>query len=171
MAPAAATSEFYFFCDCPSTADHPTQIFASHGKYLAHKVFHFARRTKASSYVQVFVAFFLSGLVHTRARTDARALHFFLLQAAGVLFEDVVFSCIKRAGLEHRLRAFWWLGYAWVWCWFLYSFPPYWDCMLHTGMFDVGRDLSFLIAPSRLDGLFRLIKVSFFPFYLATFLF
>ena len=158
MAPDAATSESYSFCHCYSATDlYANQKFASHGKYLAHKVFHLVPGTKASSYVQVCVAFLLSGLVHTRARWDGRALHFFLLQAVGIMFEDVVFSCVKMAGLEHRLRAFSWLGYVWVWCWFLYSFPLYWDCMLHTGMFDIGRDLSFLIAPSRSDGLFGLV--------------
>ena len=138
--------------------NHPTQIFASHGKFLAYKVFRLTSGTKASYYVQVCVAFFLSGLIHTRSRSDGGAFYFFLLQAIAIIFEDVVFSWVKRAGLEYRLRSFSWLGYAWVWCWFLYSFPLFWDSMLHTGLFDeVWAGMRNLIAPSHLLGLVQVI--------------
>jgi len=92
-------------------------------------------------------------LLHTRSRSDGRTFHFFILQAIVIIFEDVVFSCVKWTGLEHRLRALSWLGYAWVWCWFLYSFPLFWDGMLHTGVFDEWKDISKLISPSHLLGL------------------
>ena len=96
--------------------------------------------------------------MHTCPRLHGGGLHFFLLQAIAIIFEGVVFSYIKRAGLEHRLRRFRWLGYVWVWCWFFYSLPPYWNCLPHTGMFlNPARNFSLLIAPSYLDGLLGLV--------------
>ena len=135
---------------CLSTADlytynHPTQHFTSHGKYFAHKVFHLISGTKASFYVQICVPFLLSGLIHTCSRLDGGPLYFFLLQAISIIFEDVVFSCVKRAGLEHRLRVFTWLGYGWVWCWMLFSLPFYWVCIPHTGIvLNPARNIIFL---------------------------
>jgi len=95
-------------------------------------------------------------LLHTRSRSDGRACRFFLLQAIAIIFEDMVFSCVKRAGLDHRLRAFSWLGYAWVGCWLSYSFPLLWDHMVYTGLDLLDGEwsgISKLITPSHLLGL------------------
>lgn len=67
------------------------------------------------------------------------------------MVEGLANDLVKKIGLEDRLRRVSWLGYLWVWCWFVYSLHHYWDSMLYSGMFEEGEGLSFLIASSRGD--------------------
>lgn len=129
------------------------RLLTAHGKYIAHNILRLTPSSKSSVYVQVIVAFFLSGLIHTRSRSESGGLQFFLLQSVAIISEDVVFSMAKSMKIDGHLRSVWWLGYLWVWFWFLYSFPYLWDSMLHTGMLEWGKNISFFFLPSRFDWL------------------
>ena len=102
----------------------------------------FPRGTNRSSYSQLYIAFFLSGLLHFAAefliemRMVYRAPKFFLLQAVAITFEDFVIYIAKRAlrrgGIElnpGRPDESWAeavvrvIGYCWVTLWFCSTLP------------------------------------------------
>lgn len=72
------------------------------GRLVANKFFGFPRGTNLSSYTQIYVAFFLSGLLHSSGdfmierRMVSRSFKFFLLQAVAITFEDFVIYTAKR---------------------------------------------------------------------------
>ena len=72
------------------------------GKLVANRFFGFPRGTNLSSYTQVYVAFFLSGLLHSSGdfmiekRMVSRSFKFFLLQAVIITLEDFVIYVAKR---------------------------------------------------------------------------
>ncbi|RDB20664.1 Acetyltransferase sirH [Hypsizygus marmoreus] len=117
---------------------------SAHGKYLAHDILHLTPGHGSSSYVQLYTAFFLSGIIHTRVLADRRPLRFFLFQAVAIMFEDGVIALGKKAGWKGG-RLLRWAGYVWVFCWFLFVIPPWWDSMKESGMFKQTRGFSVLL--------------------------
>jgi hypothetical protein len=121
-------------------------MFTGLGRLVANKVLKFPRGTNRSSYTQLYVAFFLSAVIHASGefmfekRLVYRSFKFFLLQALVVTFEDFVFYAAKRllssrgielkpgradeSWLEAVLRV---LGYCWVTLWFCWTFPMWTD--------------------------------------------
>ncbi|KAF9777635.1 membrane bound O-acyl transferase family-domain-containing protein [Thelephora terrestris] len=116
------------------------------GKLVANKTLKFPRGTKRSSYVQLYLAFFLSGIFHFAGdfmyekRFVSRSFKFFLLQAVAITFEDFVLSLAKRylpqSGIESKLRDAGWswlevvvrvVGYCWVILWFCLTVPVWMD--------------------------------------------
>ena len=116
------------------------------GKLVANKFLKFPRGTNRSSYTQLYVAFFLSGLLHfsgdfaLEKRMVYRSFNFFLLQAIAITFEDLVIyiakGLLRRGGVELKpgkvdeswaeagVRAF---GYCWVTLWFCSTLPIWLD--------------------------------------------
>jgi hypothetical protein len=114
---------------------------SSHGKFFAHRVLHLKRGTNTSSYVQLYTAFFLSGIVHwlgdymLLGHWGGYGLRFFMLQAVAIMCEDgVIAFASKVVGVNGRGRL---LGYFWVLMWFAYSAPAWMDPMVEGGMNDV----------------------------------
>ncbi|KAI1786758.1 membrane bound O-acyl transferase family-domain-containing protein [Ganoderma leucocontextum] len=102
----------------------------------------FKKGSNASSYTQLYTAFFLSGLFHCFGDLAVgagfgKSMPFFLANAAAITFEDAVIAVARHLGVgshhestaktqgkekEGPLRR--WvriLGYAWVFVWFSYS--------------------------------------------------
>ena len=116
------------------------------GRLVANKLFKFPRGTSRSFYTQLYVAFFLSAVVHFSGefmferRLVYRSFKFFLLQAVAITFEDFVIyigKCLLlRRGIELRpgktdgswaevmLRI---VGYCWVILWFCLTLPIWAD--------------------------------------------
>jgi small neutral amino acid transporter SnatA (MarC family) len=80
------------------------------------------------------------------APSDAGALRFFVSQAVGITFEDIVIALAARAGLRNPNRLFKCLGYVWVYCWFAYSLSPWIDSFVTSGG---GMTLSLIMGLSR----------------------
>lgn len=121
-------------------------MFSTHGKFLARRVFKLPPGGNLSSYTQLYIAFLLSGLVHIPP-SNGGALQFFLMQAVAITFEDGVISLAARAGLKHSNRWLRRLGYLWVYCWFVYSLPPWVDFLMSLGLFEHGgMKLSFILG-------------------------
>ena len=121
-------------------------MFAGLGKLVANKFLKFPRGTNRSSYAQLYIAFFLSGLLHfagdfmIEKRMVYRSFKFFLLQAVGITFEDFVIYIAKRLlrwrGIEFKpgkadeswaeavVRV---VGYCWVTLWFYWTLPMWLD--------------------------------------------
>ena len=107
------------------------------GRLVANKFLKFPRGSNRSSYTQLYIAFFLSGLIHfsgdvlLEKRVVLRSFRFFLLQAVAITFEDLVIyiakCALRRVGIELKpgrvdeswaevvVRIF---GYCWVTLWF-----------------------------------------------------
>lgn len=117
-----------------------TQIFSSHGKYFAHRL-HLPSGGNLSSYVQLYTAFLISGVIHTNP-SDTRPLYFFALQALAITFEDAVIALATRVEYHSPTKMQKILGYTWVLCWFTYSIPGWTDSLIEWELlgasFDVG---------------------------------
>ena len=128
------------------------------GKFVANKVLKFPRGTNRSSYTQLYVAFFLSGLIHcsgdfmVEKRIVYHSFKFFLLQAVIITCEDffvyLAKRSLRRGGIELKLgkadeswggtvvRV---IGYFWVIAWASFSFPIFLDGLSTVGWSNVGR--------------------------------
>ena len=122
------------------------QMFTGLGRLVANKILKFPRGTNRSSYTQLYIAFFLSAVIHCSGefmfdrRVVYRSFKFFFLQALVVTFEDFVIYVAKRflvrrgidlkpgkadeSLVEAALRV---LGYCWVTLWFCWTFPMWTD--------------------------------------------
>ena len=116
------------------------------GRLVANKLLKFPRGTNRSSCTQLYLAFFLSALVHFSGefmferRLVSRSFRFFFLQALAITLEDFFISTAKRLLLrcgiklepgktdeswaEAALRV---VGYCWVVLWFCWTSPVWMD--------------------------------------------
>jgi len=114
------------------------QTLTSHGKYLAQHIFRLPSGSTLSYLVELYTAFFISGLIHL-IPSDVRPLWFFLSQAIAITFEEIFVTLIARyrprtaSGGSMKL-----LGYVWVYCWFVYSIGPLMDTMAASGISEYG---------------------------------
>jgi len=75
------------------------------------------------------------------------SIQFFLLQAVGITFEDMVIALAQRLGYKES-NAFKLFGFVWVFAWFAFSLPMWLDPQMHAGVLDEGIQV----------GLIRLLK-------------
>ena len=128
------------------------------GRLVANKFLKFPRGTNWSSYTQLYIAFFLSGLLHFSGdfmfekRMVYRSFKFFLLQAAAITFEDLVIYIAKgllhwggielkpgkadESWVEAVVRV---VGYCWVTLWFCWTLPMWIDEPNTVGIGSVDR--------------------------------
>lgn len=116
------------------------------GKFISNKFFKFPRGTNRSSYAQLYIAFFLSGVIHfagdfmANQRVVYHSFKFFLLQALAITVEDFIVYIGKhvlfRRGIKlnpGRADENWAdavarvMGYCWVTLWFCYTLPEWRD--------------------------------------------
>ena len=133
-------------------------MLAGLGRLVANKFLKFPRGTNRSSYTQLYVAFFLSALLHFSGdfmferRLVYYSFKFFLLQAVAITFEDFVIYIAKRLlrwrGVEFRpgktdeswaevvVRV---VGYCWVTLWLCLTYPIYLDEPNTVGLSSTDR--------------------------------
>ena len=145
------------FMPC-SEDPHVDQTFSGLGKLVANEFLKFPRGTNLSSYAQLYIGFFLSGLLHCSGdfmiekRVVYRSFNFFFLQAVAITFEDFVIYIAK--GLLRRRRVelntgkddeSWAgavvrvVGYCWVTLWFCLSLPVWVDGLSAAGFGSLNR--------------------------------
>jgi len=134
------------------------QMLSWFGRLVANKLFKFPRGTNPSSYTQLYVAFFLSGLLHSSGdfvfekRITSRSFKFFLLQAAGITLEDFVIyiakSFLRRGGIGRKpgkadeprtgviVKV---VGYCWVTLWLCLTLPVWQDELNALGFSSTDR--------------------------------
>ena len=133
-------------------------MLAGLGRLVANKLLKFPRGTNLSSYTQLYVAFFLSAVLHFSGdftyekRITSRSFKFFLLQPVVIAFEDFVIHITKpllrRGGTEPKpgkprkpwaevvLRI---IGYGWVTLWLCLTLPPWRDELNVLGLDSADR--------------------------------
>ena len=140
-------------------------MFGGLGKLVAKKL-KLPRGSNRSSYTQLYVAFFLSGIIHSSGdfmlekRMVYRSFKFFLLQAVAITFEDFFIyiskRLLRRGGVELKpgrideswaevvVRA---VGYCWVTLWFCLTLPVWLDepNSIGFGSSDRGAITQFLL--------------------------
>ena len=136
------------------------------GRLVANKFLKFPHGTNRSSCTQLYVAFFLSGLIHFSGdfmigkHHHYSSLKFFLLQPIAITFEDFVIYIAKgllpRWGIELKpgkadeswagavVRV---IGYCWVTLWFCFALPVWLDELNVVGFssYDRGPISQFLL--------------------------
>lgn len=112
------------------------------------RTLHIPRGTFLSSQIQVHAAFLASALLHClgdvtlghSVRYFGRvSLAFFLVNAAGITFEDSVVALARRAGVRRAPRV---LGYVWVCAWFTWAARFYQEPIYAAGL-GQARTLSY----------------------------
>jgi hypothetical protein len=96
------------------------RICSSPGIFLARDVLHLRRGSFASKYLQLYVGFAVSGIVHagppilmSGALVNDHAFSFFMWQATLIMFEDHVIDLGKRMGFKDSM--FWRVvGFVWA---------------------------------------------------------
>jgi hypothetical protein len=127
------------FLASPPNADLKAQPLQEHGKFVAERILNLPITSRASSYVQLYVAFFLSGSCHlvadwaiTRSQvTRNSTLVFFLLQAIIITLEDAVIFIGQTLGVPQPPP---FLCYLWVIIWMTWSSPIWMEDMLRAGI-------------------------------------
>ncbi|KAA1478061.1 hypothetical protein DENSPDRAFT_829531 [Dentipellis sp. KUC8613] len=121
----------------------------SMGRWVSNKL-GFQRGTTGSSYTQLYVSFFLSGVLHMGGdyMVDPALLGssfpFFIYQAVAITAEDAVVGLGKRMGVResHATRL---LGYVWTFTWFSWSTAGYIDWSIGAGT-GVAEALPFSVS-------------------------
>ncbi|KAE9367045.1 hypothetical protein N431DRAFT_515819 [Stipitochalara longipes BDJ] len=109
--------------------------------FLCASVFCLQKGTIKLKYTRVFLAYFISGLLHTSVDMEfgipflsSPAPRFFLMQALGITFEEAVERVWRSYapvspfefgpnGYEKRRRWARIVGYCWVWAYFVWTVP------------------------------------------------
>jgi len=119
-----------------------------HADFFAEKL-SLPPHSKYTKVFKLYTAFLVSGILHSggdalllQNPTTTGAIRFFLLQATAIIFETVVFSFVRRAGLipsdsnSAFLMVFRLLGYLWVVVWLAFSLPVWIDPLYRYGFTD-----------------------------------
>ncbi|KDR70937.1 hypothetical protein GALMADRAFT_271385 [Galerina marginata CBS 339.88] len=130
------------------------RMLSADGKYLANVFLLLPPGSLGSAYVQLFTAFFVSGLVHGAGDFAAtRNIHsvrrnilFFVLQAVAITLEDTIISLGKRCGLRRIPKV---VGYFWVLIWMTWSSPIWLETLVEGGLIDFRLPYSLLNKISR----------------------
>jgi hypothetical protein len=127
------------------------QFFESNGKAVA-RTFGFRPGSQASSSTQLYIAFILSGIIHTvggdamvGATYLGASFPFFFVQAVAITVEDMVIAVIGAVNLVplYYLRL---LGYLWVFWWFNLTAPLYINWSIEAG---IGKSEMLPVSPVR----------------------
>ena len=117
------------------------------GRFVSNKLLKFPRGTNRSSYAQLYVAFFLSAIIHFAAdlmsqqRAVYHSFRFFLFRPVAITFGDLVIHTAKRVLLQAGIKLIpgrgeeesWAevatrvVGYSWVISWFYFTLPVWRD--------------------------------------------
>ena len=108
--------------------------------FLVRDVLSLKKGSFASKYLQLFLGFFVSAVVHGgaamlchRSLNNDSAFAVFMAQAAAIMIEDHVIELGHHLGLRYSTgwRA---VGYIWVISWFGLSTIPYTSAQLYHGL-------------------------------------
>ncbi|KAF9443370.1 hypothetical protein P691DRAFT_778922 [Macrolepiota fuliginosa MF-IS2] len=111
----------------------------AHGKFITHNILGLDRNNDISPYIQLYIAFFLSGLCHgagdwaaTKTFQNSRnTFVYYMLQAVIITVEDGLIALGKRIGV-YRIPVV--INYAWVIFWMGLLSPIWIEGMVKAGI-------------------------------------
>ena len=110
-------------------------------------------KSKYTTCFKLFISFLISGLIHQAIeyvlyqKWAGRSTEFFLLQAVGIICENIVISLALRAGFSSKSNLFFkFIGFVWVYTWFTYSLPLWLDKIIDTGVFEQEASFSVILG-------------------------
>ncbi|TFK71891.1 hypothetical protein BDN72DRAFT_764224 [Pluteus cervinus] len=122
---------------------------SSHAEFIAHRVFGLARGTRLSAYVQLYSAFFISGMIHHGGEYmmfkhwGGSGMRFFLAQPVAIMLEDLVIQAWSNGRKADKpcavLRL---LGCIWVASWFTMTLNP----VICAQMLEEGMQFSIVLG-------------------------
>lgn len=106
------------------------KLLSGWGDAISDNVLCLRRGTLLSRYTRLFLAFFISGVLHHVhdmtwgvPHSKLSSVVFFSMQALGIMFEDAVQAVTKSWGIPQRVRSV--VGFFWLWA-FLWWTTPRW---------------------------------------------
>ena len=108
------------------------------------------------TYFKLFTTFFISGMIHAISEhipaklkfSEVGSIQFFLLQAVGITFEDALIAVASRLGYRKPNVFFKLIGFVWVFVWFTFCLPMWFDPQLHGGV--MGNNTAIIQLPKRI---------------------
>ncbi|KAJ8474872.1 hypothetical protein ONZ45_g15806 [Pleurotus djamor] len=114
----------------------------THARFVSQKLLGLPRHSKVRTYLELYLAFFVSGLLHysleymTIKNRANGAIQFFTLQAVAIHLEDVMIA-LGSSGLGLKQNKMWEvIGYIWVVQWFGWSLPMWLEPRINGGAVD-----------------------------------
>ncbi|EDR11659.1 uncharacterized protein LACBIDRAFT_293223 [Laccaria bicolor S238N-H82] len=122
--------------------------------FLAYKVLRLPRKSTFTTYFKLFVAFFISGLIHHIGDYAALgqwhgSLAFFVYQAVVITFEDAVIAIAAKFGFDEPTPLKKFFGYLWVAAWLIYSMPMWSGPQMTGGFMEDDAEFSPIMGLSR----------------------
>jgi hypothetical protein len=112
-------------------------------------VLHLKKGGFASKYVQLYIGFIISGIIHGggamlshKSFEDDAALVCFFLQATGIMVEDHVINLGKYMGFKDSM-AWRMVGYVWTISWFGLSMMIYTSGIVRNGIWIHAKQVDF----------------------------
>ena len=113
----------------------------AHGDFIAKKLG--LRKGIFRTCLKLFIAFLVSGLIHEAGdyvlhqKWAGYSVKFFLLQAAAIICEGTIIELAIKAGFSSKPNRFVkFIGFIWVFAWFVYSLPLWAEKSFHEGAMD-----------------------------------
>ncbi|KZT51254.1 hypothetical protein CALCODRAFT_443354 [Calocera cornea HHB12733] len=135
------------------------RFLTSNSQYLSRTLLGLKKGSRLLPYVELYLAFLLSGAVHwvgtyamLREHTaPALTVLFFVLQAVVITLEDFLVALGTRWGIKDswRVRA---LGYVWVAGWIVLLTPVRTEPLIRAGFFDKGEERAFSVVQGVWEG-------------------
>ncbi|KAJ8509196.1 hypothetical protein ONZ45_g8609 [Pleurotus djamor] len=143
LAPTAQTrvSSFFLYTGGPAVLTS-SKMLTAHARFVSQKLLGLPRHSKVRTYLELYIAFFISGLLHYSLEYMSiknwanGAIQFFTLQAVAIHLEDMVIAfASSRLGLKQNKM---WeaIGYIWVVQWFGWSLPMWLEPRIRGGAVD-----------------------------------
>ncbi|KAH7870920.1 membrane bound O-acyl transferase family-domain-containing protein [Lentinula edodes] len=121
------------------------------GKFVCRQL-GFQPGTWLSSYTQLYIAFFVSAILHCFGDVMVgweylgASFPFFISQAFGITLEDIVIDVVRRLGLRVTPVFAKFIGYMWVVFWMSFSLPWYIDWAVNA---KLGQSEVLPVSPVR----------------------
>jgi Membrane bound O-acyl transferase family len=114
-----------------------SQPLRGYGRFVAHRILKLQRGTILSAFTQGVVAFFMSAIIHTAGdfaigNSYGPTTRFFLLQPVAMAFEGAAMRAFASFGFT-RSRTWTPVGWVWVYIWFCWCAPPWFDSISARG--------------------------------------
>ncbi|KAJ8462353.1 hypothetical protein ONZ45_g17968 [Pleurotus djamor] len=121
-----------------------------HARFVTQKVLRLPRHNQATALIELYSAFFISGLFHYTTEYfifqnwSSGAIRFFILQAVAIHLEGIVidFASSRLGSKQNKMWEV--IGYIWVLQWFTWSLPIWIEPQINGGIIENGAKIQVI---------------------------